>query len=80
MLETHGWIMPFGKYKGERITRVPVGYLRWMSNIRHEFSEYAEEEMDRRGTVLITVEITGHAIDRASLLCRHIWHKSKNNH
>ena len=76
-LNTHGWTMPKGRHKGEPITRVPVSYLKWMVNARHQYAEYAQAELDRRGTVTPEMEISGHAIDRASLLCRWAWHEMR---
>ena len=66
-INTHNWLMPTGKHKGELITRVPVGYLRWMVRVDHTHAEYAQAELDRRGTHNPTCEISGHAINRASL-------------
>jgi hypothetical protein len=67
------------KFPDELITRVPVDYLKWMVNIRHTESDYAQAELDRRGTVTPDLDISGHAIDRASLRCRHIWHETALN-
>jgi uncharacterized protein (DUF3820 family) len=74
---THDWIMPFGKHKGERITRVPVSYLKFMVRERTPHADYAQAELDRRGTVTPDIEITGHAIDSASLRIRKTWHESR---
>lgn len=67
----------FGRHKGESIQRVPVNYLKWMVNIGSEMSVEAEAELDRRGTVTPTLEVSGHAIDRASLCLRIIWHETR---
>lgn len=75
-MNTHGYIMPNGKHAGTPITRVPVGYLTWMVGSRHSLAEYAQAELDRRGTTLPTIDISHHAIDRASLNCRKIWHET----
>jgi hypothetical protein len=59
----------FGKYSGEKWTRVPVGYLKFVANSFYgERREMAEAELKRRGTVIRTmeVELSGHSIDRAS--------------
>ena len=41
--------------------------------------ETAESELKRRGTTLShEIEISGHAIDRASLSCRKTWHETGN--
>lgn len=63
----------FGKYADSTWTRVPVGYLRWLVNSGHPQSALAEQEIKRRGTVLPTMEITGHAIDRVSSLFLNKW-------
>jgi hypothetical protein len=81
MMNTHNLRIDFGKHKGELWTRVPVSYLKWLSNqpernaadISHDL---ARAELKRRGTVTPTLEVSGHAIDRASLSCRAIWHQT----
>jgi len=71
-------IMPNGRHKGERITRIPVSYLKWMANTPdHSLCQSAKAEMDRRGTVTPDVDVSGHAIDRASLRCRKLWHEDR---
>jgi len=76
--QTHGWTMPNGRHKGVLITRVPVNYLKWMVNAGHQHADHARAELDRRGTVTPEIDISGHAIDRASLLCRWCWHETSN--
>jgi len=76
-MSTHGLIVEFGKHKGELYTRIPVSYLRWMVQCGHQESEIARAELERRGTTLPTVEISGHAIDTASLRVRKIWHETR---
>lgn len=63
--ETH---VTFGQHIGERWTRVPINYLRWMWNNNHTHLEYAAKEMERRGMAFtkVEMELSGHAIDRAS--------------
>ena len=73
-MNTHSLTVEFGKHKGERYTRVPVSYLFWMVNIGHQHAATAQAEIDRRGSVVPTVEISGHAIDSASLRIRKTWH------
>ncbi len=77
-MSTHGWRMPMGRHKGERITRVPVSYLRWMVNAGAQHADKAREELGRRGTVLPTLEISHHAIDRASMLVLRKWQHRDN--
>ena len=76
-VNTHHLVVDFGKHKGELYTRVPVNYLLWMVNSNHSRAEIAKAELDRRGTVFPQIDISGHAIDRASLHCRKIWHETK---
>lgn len=68
MIDTHNKVITFGKYEGERWTRLPVGYLRYLANEhKGESKRLAESELARRGTTMDgDVEISGHAIDRAS--------------
>lgn len=84
-INTHNLVIGFGKHNGERWTRVPLSYLRWLVNQPHEGNpdfmknkEIAQAEIDRRGVTLGTeVEISDHAIDRASLRIRKIWHNDR---
>lgn len=81
-INTHGVTIEFGKHKGELYTRVPVSYLRWMLNqetINPEWKALAKAEFERRGDTMPTVELTGHAIDNASLRVRNIWHETKRD-
>lgn len=77
-MNTHDAIMPFGKYEGQRVTRVPVGYLKWAvaneagsivetKDGRFPFCEVARAEITRRGERLENIDVSLHAIDRASL-------------
>jgi len=72
-IDTHNFILLKGEYTGERLTRVPLSYLRWMAASGHEHADYAEAEMQRRGTRKATIHLTAHAIDRASLKCLSVW-------
>jgi hypothetical protein len=76
-INTHGMICNFGRHKGVPYTQVPVSYLKWMINADARESEIAKAELDRRGTVTPEIEISGHAIDGASLRCRKIWHEHR---
>lgn len=74
---SHNFRLPVGKYKGELITRVPVNYLRWMTNGRHALAKYAQAELDRRGvSECHPIDISSHAIDRASQRLMHHWMSS----
>lgn len=77
LIDLHSYEMKAGKHRGVRIVNVPVSYLLWMVGVNHSESLIAKAELDRRGTVVPDVEISGHAIDRASLLCRKTWHQDK---
>lgn len=79
MLNTHGIVLDFGKHKGELLTRVPVSYIRWMANevgLRGDWQALAKAEHERRGNTYPVIELSGHAIDNASLRCRKIWHET----
>lgn len=79
-INTHGLEVTFGKHRGELWTRVPVSYLRWIVNTftqDREARDIAQAELDRRGTVVPDIEISGHAIDTASLRVRKIWHENR---
>jgi hypothetical protein len=73
----HGVKVSFGKHKDELITRVPVSYLKWMINEKTPQYEVAKAEFERRGDTMPKVELTGHAIDNASLRVRKIWHETR---
>ena len=79
-IDTHHLVCDFGKHKGELWTRVPVSYLKWLVNQppRPGFTgtDIAKAELARRGSFTPTIEVSGHAIDRASLNCRKIWHQT----
>lgn len=76
-INTHGVYITFGKHKGELLTRVPVSYLRWMINSKAQMHNLAKAELERRGDMMPTVEVSGHAIDNASIRCRKRWHETK---
>lgn len=80
-VNTHNEVITFGKHKGERWTRIPIGYLKWILNEMPTNSEayrFAEAELARRGdTMPKEVEISNHAIDKASLRVRKAWHNDR---
>ena len=81
-INTHGLVCDFGKHNGELWTRVPVGYLLWMTNqsdMADGRKQIAQSELNRRGTVRPTIDVSGHAIDRASLRFRKTWHETATN-
>lgn len=76
-IDTHGFTMSHGKHAGELITRIPVGYLKWMVQSQHTLAHWAAAELKRRGTTTPDLDVSGHAIDRASLYLRKLWHETK---
>jgi uncharacterized protein (DUF3820 family) len=73
IINTHNLKADFGKWKGELYTRLPVSYLTWMVNSDHSRKHIAQAELTRRGTTMPTLELSGHAIDRASQILLDIW-------
>lgn len=67
----------YGKHKGELFTRLSLSYLRWMVNEKAPMFEVAKAELERRGDTMPKVELSGHAIDNASLRVRKVWHETK---
>ena len=85
-INTHNLIVEFGKHKGERWTRIPISYLKWIVNQpaaeydNARTKEIAQAELDRRGiTTPTTLQVSGHAIDSATLRVRKIWHQTAVN-
>jgi len=77
-INTHNRIVNFGKHKGQRWTRIPVSYLKWLINEGTQYTKIAKAELKRRGTRLsYDIEISGHAIDRASTTCLKQWEKTR---
>lgn len=72
-IDTHGVVCDFGRHKGTPYTRLPVSYLTWMVGSNHSRSELASAELARRGTVTPDLDVSGHALDRASLYCLEVW-------
>jgi len=76
-INTHHVKINYGKHAGELFTRLPLSYLRWMVNNGAPMNEYAKAELIRRGCEkLPDVEVTRHAIDRASIRAIRIWHRT----
>lgn len=72
------YVLEFGKkHRGERIQRVPYSYLSWMVREHMGPYEVARQEIARRGITLPDVELSGHAIDSASLRIRKTWHEDR---
>ena len=77
-INTHNRIVDFGKHEGKRWTRIPVSYLKWLINEGTQYSDIAKAELKRRGTILnYEIEISCHAVDRASYKCIRIWQKTR---
>jgi len=76
---THGVKINFGKHKGDLFTRLPVSYLKWMVNSKAPMADIAKAEFERRGDTMPLVELSGHAIDNASLRVRKIWHEDRGD-
>ena len=76
-MNTRDIALTFGKYKGDRIQRVRVSYLLFMVRNQTPQADAAQAELDRRGTTVPTIEISGHAIDSASLRIRKTWHEQR---
>lgn len=74
-INTHHIRIGFGKHAGELWTRLPISYLRWMVNQDTRDADIAKAELARRGISLLDrpVEISGHAIDSASLRLAKYW-------
>ena len=82
-INTHNMIVEFGKHRGELWTRVPREYLTWLVNQpdvivgMEDNKDIAQAELERRGTkVSSEVERSKHAIDKASLRARKVWHET----
>lgn len=70
-MDTHNKLITFGQYEGQRWTRLPVSYLRYLANeTRGDSKKMAEAELSRRGSLIPKgeVELSGHSIDRASMM------------
>ncbi len=76
-MDTTAEVVGFGRHKDVLWSRVPVSYLKWMVNAGARDAEKAQAELNRRGTVTPSVDISGHAIDRASQRCLRIWARTR---
>ena len=74
---THGLICNFGRHRGTPYTRIPISYLRWMLNSGHSRKNIAKAELKRRGSVIPDLELSGHAIDRASQRTLMLWQETR---
>lgn len=72
------WRWPIGKFRGVLITRTPPGYLVWaINNMEPHYSDKARAELARRQTYEPNIEVTGHALNRASQRILHVWQSEK---
>jgi hypothetical protein len=78
-LDTHNVRLTFGRFRGELLTRVPASYLKWMAGSGSEMADLARAEMERRGTATPDIDVTGHALDRASTRLWRLWKKTRRN-
>ncbi len=76
-INTHNLVCDFGRHRGTLWTRMPISYLRWLCNAVPERAAIAKAELERRGTTTPDMEITGHAIDRASQCLLERWQESQ---
>lgn len=72
-MNTHGLVCDFDRHRGTPYTRLPASYLKWMVNSGHSRAEIAAAELARRGTVTPDLDVSGHAVDRASLFGLDVW-------
>lgn len=89
MIDTHKARVQFGKHAGEFVTRLPVGYLRWgvtasvdkpvqlQDGTEVPFHEVAQAEIERRGERMDGIEVSGHAVDRASQRFLGVWEQHR---
>lgn len=79
-MNTEGVTIKFGKHKGELFTRLPPGYLRWMVQNETTDHQIARAELERRGDAAeFDIEISAHAIDRASLRLLPLYERTRKN-
>jgi len=76
-IQTDDLVCDFGKHNGTPYTRLPVSYLHWMVAQNHSRADIAQAELDRRGTRTPELDVSGHAVDRASIKCHHIWSQKR---
>jgi len=66
-MDTHHLVVDFGRFKDQPWTRVPQSYLKYLVNDNSKHAPIALAELKRRGISLTQeIEVSGHAIDRAS--------------
>lgn len=78
-MNTHGLVCDFGHPRGTLYTRLPVSYLKWRVNTQHSRADIAAAEWARRGTMTPDLDVSGHAVDRASLFGLNVWKATRQN-
>jgi hypothetical protein len=77
-IDTHKLVVDFGRHKGELWTRMPVPYLKWLINESSKYAPIAQAELKRRGIALTQdLDVSGHAIDRASQVLIGKWMETR---
>jgi len=69
----------FGKYAGKQWTQVPLNYIKFLVKNKAYDMHLAEKEMNRRGASIDDddMDLSGHAINRASQYCLDLWQKQR---
>lgn len=75
---SENWKWPRGKFKGVLISRTPPRYLEWAVKNMPDFSDVARAELYRRGFDVNIVEVSSHAVDRASQRVLAVWQSETN--
>lgn len=73
--DTGSSLVDFGKYAGLAYAQIPSSYLWWMVKVDHSRSQLAQVELNRRGATAPVVEISAHALDRASQRLLGLWQR-----
>jgi hypothetical protein len=76
--EARGWRLPDGRFHGHRITRVPLSHLKYMVTTGNPNADRALAEMKARGTITPCLDVTGHAVDRASQKLLKLWRHDRD--
>jgi len=77
-VDTHGVTITYGRYKGERFTRLPIPYLKKMVEHKMAMSRYAKAELKRRGfDADKCIDISPHSIDMASTRLLGHWKRTR---
>ncbi len=77
MTDTHNLIVDFGAHAGRPWTRTPVSWLLHIIRQGHPQAHLAQAELDRRGVAIANMDISNHAINRASLDCWDLYRRTR---